>query len=153
MKKINLLFCLFTFLVMASCTKSSNNSESASSSAKDCDFKVLVFASYSDEDGKLTYDFEEMKSWSQESTHDYAIKNNSDVESATVEILKDGKALKKIDLTLKKAGTKITQLEDKGRIKTELRKMGELKPKMILSFAFNSKAKKSCKKDVEIFID
>jgi len=155
MKKFNLIV-LLPIIFSVACTKSTKspeNSEAASSIVQDCDFNVLVFSSYSDEDGKLTYDYEKMQAWSREGTHNYAIKNNSEIESASVEILKNGKTLEKINLNLKKAGLDLTQLDDSGKIKSQLREMGELKPKMSLSFTFNTKAKKACKKDIGIFLD
>jgi len=154
MKNFKLLMSLSAALIFSSaCTKSANQSEAASTSVKDCGFNILVFSSYTNVKGKMTFDFEEMESWSQESTHDYAIKNNSSVKTAALEILKNGKTLKKIDLSLSKIGTQLTQLSDQGKVRSSLRDMGELKPKMALRFVFNEKLKSTCKKDIEIFVD
>lgn len=153
MKKLNLFITTALLLFSISCTRSASKSEAASKSLKDCTFDILVFSSYNDENGKMTYDYEELEMWTREGTHDYAIKNNKQVKSASLEVLKDGKVLKTISFSLEKAGPQLTHLNEGGKVTEQLRSMGELKAKTSLRFLITTKDKKTCKKDIGVFVE
>ena len=149
--KIIILAFVLTFI--SSCTKSSSKSEAASKSLKNCNFKVLAFASYQDETGKMNVDYEDVEMWTQEGTHDYAIMNNSSVKSASVKLLKKGKVIKSVDYSLEKIGKKLTHLEDSGKLTKSIRSSGGMTKDSSLRFVFQMKDKKTCKQDVGVFAE
>lgn len=155
MKKINLIIGLSLLLFSSACTKSSDQSEAASKNVnilKDCSFDVFVFASYRDNNGKMKFDFEKFFGWSADGTHDYAVEAKNQIKSASVEIVKEGKTLKKIDFTLEKAGAKLVHFNDKREVVSHIKSMSEEdREASVMRFVLVNKEKKTCKKEYKIY--
>jgi len=113
----------------------------------------MVFANYRDRNGKMKFDFEKLTSWYPEGTHDYAVKSENKVVSAHLEIVKKNKTLKKIEFELDVVGKRFTHLDHAGNVTQYIRGMGDHKAGALMRFVMTTKNKKTCKKDIEVFVD